>query len=187
MKRLSMRGRIVVGLAILPGLVFLAVVGACFPNYSTYRPATPQDDLLGRWLGHWVYRGTLGNTQITDDVKADWGVVHEQLWIHVIARDKDDGGLPVRESWLTLDKSKFANEYDCHGSQLRGDAGLGAEWQGHGQRDGDVLTFNLQNAAGGPALLVIAFNRKAGTWTWKFSNLEGNRWRTTATAAFTRN
>ena len=129
----------------------------------------PQRELLDKFTGHWVLRGTIAKQQTTHDVDIEWVLNQEYLRMHEVSREKDSAGKPNYEAIVYLVWEPKAAEYACLWMDTTGISLFAQEGVGRAKPAPDKIPFFFKDADGG-VRTTFAYDRAKDTWSWTIDN-----------------
>lgn len=130
--------------------------------------------LLDRMVGHWVLKGSIGQTETTHDVDAKWVLNREYVEIHEVSRETDAKGKPAYEAIIYVGADPRTSEYASLWMDTTGYAGFSPDGVGRGKATGDSIGFVFGTPDDG-ILTTFAYNRAKDAWNWTIDNeIKGN-------------
>ena len=146
-------------------ILILAALLTVFACPVLAQQPTFQDSLLDRLAGRWVLQGTIGGSQTTHDVTAEWVLAHQYLRIHEVSREKNAKGQPAYEATVFVGWDEPASEYACVWMDDYG--GIYAQSLGHAKRSGNEIPFVFTLRDGGSFHTTFAYDRSTDRWQWR--------------------
>ena len=129
----------------------------------------PQRDLLDRFTGHWVLRGTIAHAQTTHDIDAQWVLNNEYVQVHEVSREKDAAGRPHYEALLYIVWDPKVGEYACLWLDTTGVSVFSADGVGRAKPEPDRIPFVFKDADGG-IHTTFSYHRATDEWSWTIDN-----------------
>ena len=125
-----------------------------------------QDELLDRFAGSWVMRGSIGGDASVHDVLAEWVLEHQYLSFHDLARETDSNGRPRYEATVFIGWDPSSKQYACLWLDSTTGSGLSPQAIGYATPSGDKLPFVFDTGNGGFFYTTFAYNRETDSWRW---------------------
>jgi len=72
-----------------------------------------QDELLDKFVGTWVLRGTMAGGEVTHDIVAGWTLGHQYMKFDEVSREIDDAGKPLYEATVFIGWDQPSGRYVC--------------------------------------------------------------------------
>jgi hypothetical protein len=160
------------------------LVLACLPVAAQQGPL--QDPLLDRLAGTWVLRGTIGGSQTTHDVDAEWVLAHGYVRLHEVSREKGSDGQPAYEAIVLIGWDADLDSYACLWLDSTGSGGLKGWAIAHAKRDGDRIPFLFRGSDGSPFHTTFVYDRRADSWQWLMDGEQGGKLEPFARVTLTR-
>lgn len=146
--------------------------------------ASPPGDLLDHLTGRWVLRGTMGQTELHQQVEAEWVVQGQYLRMHMLDAEPPAEGQTPYEAVYMLGYDEEAGEYifhlfDTYGAAYTRTIGVGI-------RTGDSIRF-LFDYPGGLFANTFTWYPEAHRWEMTLEQQsEDGTWTRFATKTLTR-
>ena len=151
-------------------LLALLLVAVAIPAQSF------EDELLDRFVGDWVMRGTIAGDEVVHDVRAGWILAHHYLQFTDVSREPDASGAPVYEAHVTIGWDEATQTYACLWLDVTGGEGLTNGVIGRAQREGDSIPFVFGMDETSAIHNTFIFDAETDTWRWVIDNVrEGRR------------
>lgn len=146
-----------------------------------------QNELLDRFVGQWVMRGTIAGGEIVHDLEAAWVLGHHYLQFHELAREQDADGRPAYEAIVTIGWEEAAQRYACLWLDSTGGSGLDEDAvMGHAVREGDTLPFKFRMDEDSLFHTTFIYHRESDTWEWTMDSERDGEMRPFARVTLTR-
>lgn len=131
--------------------------------------ATPLDHLAGRW----VMTGTIAGQDIVHDLEALWVLGGHYLFVHEVARERDEQGNPAYESRVYFGWDAAGERLVCLWLDVTGGGGLVPDGFGYGAPDGDRIPFVWGEPAESQIHNTFTYDREQNSWAWQIDNVRG--------------
>ena len=125
-----------------------------------------QDELLDHMAGNWVMRGTIGGTQVTHDLVAEWVLGHQYLRFHEVAREVDSEGAPAYEAIVFIGWNQNLSRYTCLWLDVTGSGARFPDATGYAEPAGDKLAFVFDTGDESVINTTFTYDREADEWHW---------------------
>jgi len=125
-----------------------------------------QDELLDRMAGNWLMRGTIGGTQVTHDLVAEWVLGHQYLRFHEVAREVDSEGVPAYEAIVFIGWDQRTSRYTCLWLDVTGSGAQFPEATGYAKPAVDELAFVFGTGDASVIHTTFSYDRESDTWHW---------------------
>jgi hypothetical protein len=136
------------------------------------------DDLVDHMKGSWMLQGKIVDRDAHHEVRAEWVLNHQFLYIH----ERTTAGAPTSEhryeaSWF-LGYDPVSERYVLHLIDVFG--GRFSETLGYGTRDGDSIRFVFEYPDG-PFHTTYRWSAQSDSWQWLMEQKDKTgRWTTFA-------
>ncbi len=164
-------------IVVLSGLISIAVF-AQVPSF--------QDPLLDHLVGTWVLRGTIGGSETTHDIDAEWVLGHQYVRLHEVSREKDAQGRPAYEAIVFIGWDEPSSGYACLWLDSTGGGGLKGEAIGHAKRSGDEIPFLFRAGDGSLFHTTFVYCAELDVWDWLMDGEDGGKLQPFARVRLTR-
>lgn len=124
-----------------------------------------QDELLDRFVGTWVLRGTMAGGEVTHDIVAGWTLGHQYMKFDEVSRETDDAGKPLYEATVIIGWDQASGRYVCQWLDSTGGGGLVNDAFGYAEPADDKLAF-IFGDDDGRFHTTFAYNRSDDSWDW---------------------
>ena len=145
-----------------------------------------QDELLDHLAGSWVMRGTIGGTQVTHDLVAEWVLGHQYLRFHELAREVDSEGVPAYEAIVFISWNESMGRYTCLWLDVTGSGAQFPEYTGYAEPATDELAFVFDTGEDSAIHTTFAYDRESDIWHWLIEIYRGAEHSTFARVSLTR-
>jgi hypothetical protein len=125
-----------------------------------------EDELLDRFVGDWIMRGTIGGKRITHDVHAEWILAHHYIRFSDIARELDDSGEPAYEALVLIGRDDPTGRYACLWLDVTGGGGLTNGVIGYAEPRQDGIPFVFDTGDGSAIHNTFTYERAEDRWHW---------------------
>ena len=144
-----------------------------------------EDELLDRFVGEWVMRGTIAGEEITHDLKASWVLGHQYLRFDELSRKTKTSGGPAYEATVFIGWDKPSGRYVCLWLDLTGGGGLANDVFGYAERDEDKFAF-VWGEGSETWHTTFYYEPETDSWRWTMDGQKDGAWRPFARVALTR-
>ncbi len=169
--------RKILGVVLLSSLI-------SFP--ASAQSPTFQDPLLEHLIGSWILRGTIGGSETTHDIDAEWVLGHQYVRLHEVSREKDAQGQPAYEAIVFIGWDEPSAGYACLWLDSTGGGGLKGQAIGHAKRSGDEIPFLFRGGDGSLFHTTFAYRAASDSWEWQMDAEEGGKLQPFARVRLTR-
>lgn len=138
-------------------LLLAASVGADEPPF--------QDELLDKFVGDWVMRGTIAGEPVTHDVSADWVLGHQYLRFHDRSRETTETGALAYDATVYIGWDKASARYVCLWLDSTGGGGLANDVYGYAEPASDKLAF-VWGTGIETWHTTFFYDRENDSWRW---------------------
>ncbi len=139
------------------GILFSLPAAADEPSF--------QDELLDKFVGTWVLRGTMAGGEVTHDIVAGWTLGHQYMKFDEVSRETDDAGKPLYEATVFIGWDQPSGRYVCQWLDSTGGGGLVNDAFGYAEPAGDRLAF-IFGDDDGRFHTTFAYSRDSDEWEW---------------------
>ena len=150
---------------------FLLITSLC-PAQATFAQtlaelSTPLDNLAG----HWVMTGTIAGQKIVHDLEAEWVLGGHYLYLHEIARGRDENGDPIYESRVYFGWDEAGERLVCLWLDVTGGGGLVPDGFGYGKPEVDRIPFVWGEGTDMQIHNTFTYQREMDNWVWHIDNV----------------
>jgi hypothetical protein len=146
-----------------------------------------QDPLLDHMIGKWVLRGTIGGSETTHDIDAQWVLDHQYVRLHEVSREKNAEGRAAYEAIVFIGWDKSSSRYACLWLDSTGGGGISARAIAYAKRNGDEIAFLFNGGDGSIFHTTFVYDKGSDTWQWLMDGEEGGKLEPFARVELTRN
>ncbi|MCX6568085.1 MAG: hypothetical protein NT147_03415 [Candidatus Aminicenantes bacterium] len=153
---------------------------------ASAQQTTFQDPLLDHLVGTWVLQGTIGGSETTHDIAAEWVLGHQYVRLREVSREKDAKGQAAYEAIVFIGWDQPSSGYACLWLDSTGGGGLTGQAIGHAKRNGDEIAFLFKAGDGSTFHTTFAYSKGTDTWQWLMDGEEGGKLQPFARVKLTR-
>ncbi|MFQ5479497.1 MAG: hypothetical protein ACE5E4_12885 [Candidatus Binatia bacterium] len=125
-----------------------------------------QDELLDHMAGNWLMSGTIGGTQVTHDLAAEWVLGHQYLRFHEVSREVDSEVVPAYEAIVFIGWDQRTSRYTCLWLDVTGSGAQFPEATGYAEPATDELAFVFDTGDASVIHTTFTYDREADAWHW---------------------
>ncbi len=126
-------------------------------------------------VGKWVLNGSMGSTQTTHDVDAEWVLNREYIRMHEVSREKNSQGAPAYEAIVFIGRNQKSGEYLCLWLDTTSGEGLSNGVIGRGKPAENSIPFIFKYPSGDGFRTTFIYDEKTQTWQWIMDNESGGK------------
>jgi len=145
-----------------------------------------QDELLDQMAGNWLMSGTIGGTQVTHDLVAEWVLGHQYLRFHEVARELDSEGVPAYEAIVFIGWHQATGRHTCLWLDVTGSGAQFPDATGYAEPADDELAFVFDTGDDSVIHTTFTYDRKSDAWHWLMEIDRGAKHSTFARVSLTR-
>lgn len=127
--------------------------------------------LLDRLAGRWVMTGTIAGQNIVHDLQAEWVLGGHYLYVHEIARGRNEQGDPAYESRVYFGWDETGKRLVCLWLDVTGGGGLVPDGLGYGKPDRERIPFVWGEATESQIHNTFIYDREQDSWAWHIDNV----------------
>ncbi len=155
-------------------IVSVLALFACGVTARAASQTDPHHALLGKMVGKWVLKGTIGKRTTTHDVTAKWVLNEEYVEIHETSREKDTKGKARYEAIVYVVWDRKGGQFDCLWLDTTGVSTFAPSGIGHGKQDANRILFRFGDRNDGIET-TFSYDGKHDSWAWNIDNLDHNK------------
>ena len=154
----------------MKSLLILIVALSLAPAVSAQTLAE-RGTVLDHLSGQWVMTGTIAGQQVVHDIAAEWVLGGHYLYIHELARERDENGMPAYEARVYIGWDASSERLVCLWLDVTGGGGLTPEGFGYGTAEGERIPFVWGEGTGSGIHNTFTYQPEQDSWAWQIDNV----------------